>query len=129
MNNHFILFSLVTTLLFFASCEGGTTFTKHLVNNSSETITVRGLRVIGPSDSTVIKPGESQLIYWDYTLGLFTPNNYDCVYEFDTFELGVSNGKILVKDIYDADNWSRESKGGRKSEENCTFTVTNDDLE
>ena len=125
-----LLLSILTVaLLTFISCEGGTTFTKHIENNSSETITIQLFQLdIDNQDSYVIAPGENQVVFFQDILGLFVGKAYDCLSELDSISVSVSNNKSLIKDIMLDENWQSESMGGRNSKEKCTFQITDEDL-
>ncbi len=115
------------TLLY--SCEGGTTFTKTINNTSSETLTVTVHSSFGSNVAEVINPNEEKQIYWDDRMGNFVDDTYTCTNELDSIGVVVSNGKILLKDLMDSNNWERESKGGRNSREDCTIIISDEDLQ
>lgn len=121
----------VLSLLFLMGCEGGTTFTKVVKNGSPETLTLKITTSFLHTDSEtfVIEPGRQETIFWSDKTGFFTDGTYTCASEIETVSVSVSNGKNLVKSLLDANNWERESKGGRNSTEKCTFVLTDNDLE
>ena len=116
-------------VLFLTACEGGTTFTKSLNNKSSETITIKLFTRYGPSEEVTVNPNESKIVFFDDQERTFTDDSYTCTDLIDSTHVNISNGKTLLKNIMDSNNWTRESKGGRNAKENCTFTVTNSDLQ
>ncbi len=124
MYGFFGLFTLVLV-----SCEGGTTFTKEIVNQSTATIEVEVFLLSREGESYVINPGDSAQVYWDDYLGRFVDETYTCTNELDSIVLSTSDGRELVKNILDGSNWERNSQGGRNSKEDCVFYITDDDLE
>jgi hypothetical protein len=115
--------------LFLSACEGGTTFTKSLDNKSSETITIKLFTKYGPTDEVTVNPNESKIVFWDDQERTFTDDSYTCTDLIDSTYVNISNGKTLLKNIMESNNWTRESKGGRNAKENCIFTITNSDLQ
>jgi len=120
---------LITTVILLISCEGGTTFTKTINNKSSEEITIKVYSIYGNEQSEIINSNESKEIYWDDQMGSFVDDSYSCTQEFDSIQVIVSNDKVLTKDILNSGNWQRESDDERNSKEDCTFTITNNDLQ
>ena len=112
-----------------ASCEGGTTFTKTIENKTSQTITVRLFSIYGAKDTVSLSPNESKQIFIDDQMGSFTDKSYTCTTFIDSVQVTITNGKTLIKDIKNSNNWIRESKGGRNSREDCTFIITNSDIQ
>lgn len=125
------LSTALLALLLLTGCEGGTTFTKEVRNESSETLTLRlhTSFLTTASDTFRIEPGSRETIYWNDKTGLFTDGSYTCVSEIDSVSVSLSRGKRLVKSLLDPDHWDRESKGGRNSTEKCTFTFSDSDLQ
>lgn len=122
-------FATLVVAVCLTSCEGGTTFTKTIENKTSETITVRLFTIYGDNDPVSLSPGESKQVFWKDQMGRFTDNSYTCVTFLDSVHVSITNGKTLIKDMKNANNWTRQSKGGRNSEEDCTFIITNSDLQ
>lgn len=120
---------LFVGLILFCACEGGTTFTKIIDNQSSENIKIKTFSIYGFEQVTEINSGESKNVYWDDQMGRFTDSTYHCTQEFDSIHVEISNNKILVKDIMLFDNWTKESSGGRNSKEECTFSISDDDVQ
>lgn len=116
-------------LVVMTSCEGGTTFIKTIDNNSSDTITLKLYAAYFNDQSFTINPNVSQEIYWDDQMGSFVDEAYKCTQEIDSVEITISNNKVLIKNILNSDNWIRESKDGRNSREDCTFIITDEDLQ
>ncbi len=119
----------MTVMILLTSCEGGTTFTKTIDNKSSETITVKLFTIYGINEPATINSNESKEIYWDDQMGSFVDDSYSCLQIIDSVELSITNNKVLIKDIMDSNKWIRESKDGRNSREDCTFIITNGDLQ
>jgi hypothetical protein len=119
------LVALISIVSIFAACEGGTTFEKEFVNDSSETITIDLFitSLTSYQDSVVIPPNESKVIFWDDQQGNFTDETYTCLNEIDSVHISVSNGKVLTRDFMNVDNWGHKSEDGRNSKEMCTFTI------
>ncbi len=121
-----LIISIAATVLF--SCEGGTTFTKNIENRTPETIQVKLHTIYGNIDETVINPNESKRIFWDDQIGSFVANSYTCTQLIDSVEINITNGKVLLKDIMNSDNWVRKSEGGRNSREDCLFVISIEDI-
>ena len=116
-------------ILLLAACEGGTTFTKTIENKSSESITVVLFTTLGEKNEAVINPNTTKEIYWNDMIGSFVDNTHNCTTLIDSIYLGISNNKVLTKDIMNAANWDRASAKGRNAREDCTFTIYNTDLQ
>lgn len=116
-------------MIFLFSCEGGTTFSKIINNKSTETISVKTITLVGGDQTLIISPNESKTIFFYDDERGFVDDSYNCIQEFDSIEIGISNNKTLVKNILQSDNWERESSGGRNSKEKCTFVISDEDLE
>jgi len=121
--------AILVVVVFLTSCEGGTTFTKTIENKTSETITVKLFTTLGTNDPVSLSPNETKLVFWDDQMGRFAGNSYTCTTGIDSIQVSITNGKTLIKDIMNPNNWIRESKGGRNSKEDCTFIITNSDLQ
>lgn len=129
MKNKIALIVLITVITILSSCEGGTTFTKSVDNNSSETITIKLHTIYGTNDAVTINPNESKQIYWDDQMGRFVDDAYTCTQFIDSVEISIINNKVLTKDIMNSNNWTNTSKGGRNSREDCKFSISNEDLQ
>lgn len=119
---------LIFFFLTLISCEGGTTFTKHIENNTNDTLIVKLYLNYMGSDSINILPNETKEVYWDEIQGLFIGEEYYCASEIDSAHITTKNNKVLIKDILNSDNWLHESKDGRKSREFCLFIINENDL-
>ena len=124
-----LCFSLITLMILLTSCEGGTTFTKTIDNKSSESITVKLFTIYGSNESLTVNSNVSKEIYWDDQMGSFVDDSYTCTQIIDSVEITITNNKTLTKSIMNPDNWIRESKDGRNSREDCTFIITDDDIQ
>ena len=129
MNKITKLFFGCAAIFLLYSCEGGTTFTKAINNTSSETLTVTLHTTFGSQDAMTINPNEQKDIYFDDYMGLFVSDAYSCTSDFDSITVDVSNGKILIMDLTDENNWTKVSKDGRNSREDCTATISDSDLQ
>lgn len=127
--NILLRFNALILVFFLPSCEGGTTFTKNIENKSFETITVKIFAASITNLTVTLNPNETKQVFWDDQMGKFTDGSYTCTLFIDSFNVSITNGKTLIKDIMNPNNWFRESKGGRNSKENCTFIITNSDLQ
>lgn len=116
-------------LIFLSSCEGGTTYTKTIENNSSETLTVNGYSVYWGNNSIIVGSDKTKDIWIDSQLGSFVNDSYQCTQGIDSIEVDVTDNKTLVLDVLDNNNWIRESSGGRKSSVNCILEITDEDLQ
>jgi len=121
--------ALFCTLLILTCCEGGTTFAKTIYNKSQDTLIVKLYAFSGSLETVTINPNESELIYWDDQMGLFTDDSYDCTIELDSVFVTTTDNKNVKKDLMNPDNWTRESKDGRNSREDCTITITAGDIQ
>ncbi len=115
--------------LVLTSCEGGTTFTKKVNNQSGDTLIVATYSVYASDKPVTIPPGTSKEVFWHDQLGGFVDDSYSCTDELDSLLISTSGGKSLLTDPMDENNWSRQSRDGRNSREDCTFTVTDEDLQ
>ena len=120
---------LIAIIILLTSCEGGTTFTKTIDNKTSESITIKLITIYGSNEPVTIMSKESKEIFWDDQMGNFVDDSYTCTQMIDTVEITITNNKTLTKDIMNPDNWIRKSKDGRNSREDCTFTITDDDIQ
>jgi hypothetical protein len=128
MKKTIVLSISMAVITLFSSCEGGTTFSKGIENRTSETIKVKLHTIYGNIDETTINPSDTKQIFWDDQMGFFVDDSYTCTQLIDSVEIDITNGKILIKDIMNSDNWERTSKGGRNSKEACLFIISNDDI-
>ncbi len=62
-------------------------------------------------------------------MGRFAADNYSCLQEIDSILVTTSSNKVVIKDILDLNNWTKESKGGRNAREDCTFIINDEDLQ
>jgi hypothetical protein len=125
----FLSITLPALYLILNSCEGGTTFTKKVHNKSSDTLIVTTYSTFANNMPVTIVPGASKEIFWWDQMGHFVDDAYTCTGELDSLNISVSGGKTLLTDPMDVDYWIRESRDGRNSREDCTFTVTDEDLQ
>ena len=123
------ILGLLSIVILVASCEGGTTYTKTIRNNSTETLSINVYSLYTGTGPIQINPGESKEIFWHDNTGQFVGNEYRCTSELDSITVSVSNGKTLQKDLMNEDNWTRASKDGKNSREDCTLTVSEEDLQ
>lgn len=83
-------------LIFLSSCEGGTTYTKTIENNSSETLTVNGYSVYWGNNSIIVGSDKTKDIWIDSQLGSFVNDSYQCTQGIDSIEVDVTDNKTLV---------------------------------
>lgn len=134
MNKLSTLFTYCIAIsLFFCSCEGSTTFTKTIVNNSSETLTVTAFSSTNTSNilgTITIIPNDQKQVYWDNQQGKTTTANYSCIEELDSIVVSVSNNRTLTLDLMNASNWIKESsEAGKEIREDCTVTISDTDIQ
>ena len=115
--------------LFLWSCEGGTTFTKTIDNRSEDTIAIQISTYFGKTDTVLVVPLSVNEVYWNDLMGQFTDESYDCLEMVDSIYIEVLGPRELIKDIMDPGQWERENTGGRNSREDCTFIITESDLQ
>lgn len=125
----FLMIAALAITLMMVSCEGGTTFTKTVENNTSEYITVKLFANADSSDAVILKPKETKLVYTYVQKGMFTGKSYTCAQIIDSVHWEITNNKTLNKDIMIGDNWTRKSTGGRNAKEDCTFSISDSDLQ
>jgi hypothetical protein len=124
-----ILFALCLTASLL-SCEGGTTFTKTLVNRSDVAVTLRTTETIAAfTDSFTVQPQTSQTIYFSDRMGLFVTDLYPCLSEFDSLFVELPDTLVLLKNILDESNWEKELTGGRNAQAICTFVIEAGDIQ
>jgi len=119
-------------ILFFAliSCEGGTTYTKSIQNDSSETLNVTTFSYyLGQQGFDGIQSGETREVYFIDLERQFSGPNYNCTEDVDSISVLTNSGKTLVQNILSREDWTRESMGGRMSREDCVITLTDSDFE
>lgn len=121
--------SEASIFFFLTACEDETTFTKYLDNKSSETISIKLFTYCGPSKEVTVNLTERKIIFWDHQESTFTDDSFTCTDLLDSTQVNIINGKTLLKNIFNSNNWTRESKVGRNAKENCIITVTNSDLQ
>ena len=130
MRNLLIIINLAVLLV---SCEGGTTFTKSIKNNSTETFDVTlylsSTYSVQTSTSTYeIKPGETREMFWNDWERRFVNDMYDCTQEIDSFSFNIFSESTISVDLMDVVRWGHSSKDGRNSREDCVFEITDDDF-
>lgn len=119
----------MAALLF--SCKGETSYTSRIDNYSNDIITFsiyRDHREI--PDTVMLAPGKS------YTLSVTTSDGKvldapACTGNLDSLKAMTLDGKILVKDILDPDEWNYrmiEDKTGRSADHFCDFEIFQKDL-
>jgi len=115
--------------IFLFACEGSTTITKQIDNNSSETLSATFyFSSLSSPSSFIINPNSAALIYIHEEQGSLADESYSCVGEMDSIVLSFSNNRNLTKDIYLSENWMKISKYGRNSTKACIFIFTDEDL-
>lgn len=114
LNNFKVLF-VIFVMVVLTSCEGGTTYTKTLDNQSSDTIILKLFTAYLNDQSFTINPKSAEQIYWDDQMGSFAGDSYNCTQEIDSVEITISKNIVLLKDIMNSNNWIRESKDDRNS--------------
>ena len=123
----FHFFLALVLMLLFSACEGGTTYTKIIDNQSEDDLTVRlQTTALSTAEVILIPARKSQTIYVQDFLGQFADDTYDCTTDIASIEIEVSNNLSLSlsKDPINPNNWMQESKKGkRNSTEVCTFVV------
>ena len=124
-----IQLTLFVIALILSSCEGGTTFTKTIYNDSSEEIELTMYSYMVQTQHFTIKPKEAQQIYWNDEIGSFVDDSYTCTQSLDSVKITILSGNKLKKNIMDSTNWYASSKGGRNSREDCYFAFTDEDIE
>jgi len=122
------LLGIVFLIVFLISCEGGTTFTKTIQNNTPYTITLNVYSVLNGTSISTIPALAYEEFYWDDQERRFVDDSYSCTQEFDSLIVSISDDKTLLKDVMNPDNWVKNSSGGRMSREDCVFIISNDDI-
>jgi hypothetical protein len=128
MREVFKRIGIAVVLLGLMSCEGGTEFSKYIVNQSSDTLFVKGAMQPGTSDSVRVLPGSRELVYWFDLQGVFPGEAYECSSDIDSLRVTASSGRNIVKKIKSDDNWYKEHEEGRNATVDCIFIISNEDL-
>ncbi len=123
-----IKYAFLIMIISFMSCEGGTTFTKTIYNNSDESMDITVFTNLNDSRTHTIPAQSETQIYFSDRIGFFVDETYTCLDEIDSIQVIMTNGKTLDLDIMDDSNWINSSKDGRNSREDCEFSFDNDDL-
>ena len=122
--------SIVLVALMLCSCERGTTFYKTLLNNSDIPITITVYdNVSRTNEVTTIDASSSADVYIYDLLGAFPDDSYRCLQEIDSFHIALPDDKILVKDIMNEENWSKEITGKKSLLAKCTLVVEQSDIQ
>ena len=122
-----LLLILLTVTL--ASCEGGTTFTKKIENQSEDTLTVFIYSYADQKGPLSVPPGTAREIFWSDRMGMFVGEDYTCTDEIDSLAILVEGGKMITFDPLDDNRWFMEQKGGRNARVICTLVISGRDLQ
>jgi hypothetical protein len=119
-------------LIALTSCEGETSYTKKIVNQSSDTVFFRiysnyaGLI----ADSVYLLPqAEAIFLMWTKLGG--TNSDITCSEGIDSIQFSSESGKYLLKDFKDQNNWNysrKSNKRGSMVDHYCEFIVRQEDL-
>lgn len=129
MKKQLLLATIGFATVLLSGCEGGTTYTKTVDNRSTDTIAIQIWTYFGNTDTLMVAPETIREVYWNDLMGQFTDETYDCLEMVDSIYIDVLGPRELTKDIMDPSQWERESTGGRNSREDCTFIITESDLQ
>ena len=113
------------------SCEGGTTFSNTLDNQSDSDLLVIVHTNSGFIDTISLNRHSFQYIYWDDQMGRFVPDSliYECSSPFTSLSILDSSFSVIAKNYNTDSVWTHSYKRGkRNSYESCTATITNDDI-
>jgi hypothetical protein len=124
-----LIISLPLALLM--GCEGGTTFTNSLDNQSDSDLLVIIHTNTGFIDTVSLHKHSSQTIYWTDEIGRFVPDStiYSCASPFTSLSILDLSFSEIAKNYHIDSVWTHSYKRGkRNSFESCTATITNDDL-
>ncbi len=124
-----IFLAAILHIVTLISCEGGTTFTKNIENNSNDTLSVKLYFNYMDSENISILPKQTKEVYYYDVQGLFVDEGYYCSSELDSATITTKSNKSLTKDIMNSDNWTHDSSDGRNSTENCLFIINDIDLQ
>ena len=120
-----------SALVLLIGCEGGTTFSNTLDNQSDSDLLVIVHTNSGFIDTISLNRHSSQYIYWDDQMGRFVPDSliYECSSPFASLSILDSSFSVIAKNYNTDSVWTHSYKRGkRNSYESCTATVTNDDI-
>jgi hypothetical protein len=92
-------------------------------------LTVKLFTTYGVRDPVTVPAGESTEIFWDDQVGFFVDDSHTCTEFIDSVQVTVTNGRTLAKDLLDSDQWEKSTRSGRNSRVDCTFVLTEADLE
>lgn len=122
-------FSLALALL--VGCEGGTTFSNIIDNQSDSDLLVIVHVNTGFIDTISLNRHSTQDIYWYDVMGRFVPDStiYKCSSPFISINILDLSFSEIAKDYNTDSVWTHSYKRGkRNSYESCTATITNDDI-
>ncbi|MEY4927714.1 MAG: hypothetical protein RI894_2150, partial [Bacteroidota bacterium] len=115
-----------------SSCERYYTFSGIIKNNSNRTVRIYYYNALSPRqkiDSTVIAKGEEKVIRRQTYLGNQEISDMCASMVFlplcDTVTVKVDTNRVLFKNIFKNENWSRETD---KYDVNCRFTIEQSDI-
>ncbi len=126
------LFSLIFIVILCSSCERYYTFSGIVKNNSNRTVRIYYYNALSPRqkiDSTIIAAGDEKVIRKQTFLGNQEISDL-CTYMVfnplaDTVTVRVDTNRVLMKNIWRNENWSRETD---KYDVNCRFTINQSDI-
>ncbi|MCB2222271.1 MAG: hypothetical protein KQI35_17945 [Bacteroidetes bacterium] len=119
-------------MIIMASCEGETTYTKKIVNHSSDTLFFRiysnypGLI----ADSVYLLP-QAEVIFTMWTKLGGTNSDIKCSEGIDSIHFSSESGKQLLRDFKDQNNWNytrKSNKRGSVVDNYCEFIIRPEDL-
>ncbi len=121
---------IIPFLVFFSSCDPGTTYTRALQNNTNKTIiikfhhqSVRGY----PEDTIWIKPARISTLFVNGHIG-GNPDPHEPMYKIDSVDI-MAEEATITKDIMLPENWEiKTKKHGRNYDHAYIFTVNQTDL-
>lgn len=116
--------------LFLWSCNAYSTWEKTVSNESTHTLilyTSDGSGGFNFTDSLILDPGVSEVIY---SFGdELNDANAECEQYISRLSLVADPGFTVTKDITDSNNWTSNSQEGDDGfDHNCTFTITEADI-
>lgn len=117
-----IVFLTGTVLIF--SCQRFHNKTQIIDNSSSDTLELFNS---GNGDTELIYPGATYQISFQEKLGS-EEEGIICNDVNDNYSISTINGDTLIKSLFDESSWSSTVSGDKDTEQECTFTVTDEDI-
>ena len=119
--------------MLFSACEGGTDAHKEFINNTNSDLQL----IIYRNDAIMTTDAVDTILvsanqHTDYYVGGGDRQFFDypdCLTEIDSIQVTVADGKTLIKNLMDVENWSKETSGNRSILHNCIIEINPEDIQ